>query len=62
MPESANFSAQNALKLTYKHPEIKKIFGLAIARHKGEKKGQGRDGGEKTLTPPSFLPDRRPRM
>jgi hypothetical protein len=48
MPQSANFSVQNALKLTYKHPEIPKIFfRLAIARHKGEEKRQGVErGGE----------------
>jgi hypothetical protein len=72
MPQSANFSVQNALKLTYKHPEIpKKIFRLAIARHKGEKRGgregrEGRGGGREGKEeggrprPPSFLTDRRP--
>jgi hypothetical protein len=47
MPESAKFSVQNALKLTYKHLEIqKKILGslsLAIKGKKGEgRKGEGR--------------------
>jgi hypothetical protein len=65
MPQSANFSAQNALKLTYKHPEIPKKFlgslSLAIKGRGTKGKGRGReglgkggeerDGGEKTLTP-----------
>jgi hypothetical protein len=45
MPQSANFSVQNALKLTYKHPEIKKIFRFAIARHKGRERKGGIGGG-----------------
>jgi hypothetical protein len=48
MPQSANFSVQNALKLTYKHPEIKTIFTLAIslAIKGGKEKGGEGTGGE----------------
>jgi hypothetical protein len=46
MPQSANFSVQNALKLTYKHPEIpKKFLGSLSLATKGTK-GQGRGGGK----------------
>jgi hypothetical protein len=65
MPQSANFSVQNALKLTYKHPEIPKKFlgslSLAIKGRKkrgggegrgGEgRKGEGRKGGGEGLQP-----------
>jgi hypothetical protein len=48
MPQSANFSAQNALKLTYKHPEIPKKFlgslSLAIKGTGREGVGRGGDG------------------
>jgi hypothetical protein len=43
MPQSANFSVRNALKLTYKHPEIKKILGSLSLAIKGTK-GKGRGG------------------
>jgi hypothetical protein len=75
MPHSANFSVQNAPKLTYKHPEIKKkkklgSLSLVIKGRKGEEReGKGR-GGRKGREerrkaagrprPPSFLTDRRP--
>jgi hypothetical protein len=46
MPQSANFSVQNALKLTNKHPEIpKKFLGSLSLAIKGKKKG--RDGEER---------------
>jgi hypothetical protein len=42
MPQSANFSVQNALKLTYKHPEIPKNFlGSLSLAIKGKKAGGG---------------------
>jgi hypothetical protein len=45
MPESANFSAQNALKLTYKHPEIpKKILGSLSLAINGEVEYKRRGG------------------
>jgi hypothetical protein len=45
MPQSANFSVQNALKLTYKHPEIPKNFlgSLSLAIKGREHKGRGGD-------------------
>jgi hypothetical protein len=47
MPQSANFSVQNALKLTYKHPEIPKNFlGSLSLAIKGRKRGKERGGGE----------------
>jgi hypothetical protein len=42
MPQSANFNVQNALKLTYKHPEIpKKFLGSLSLAIKGTLKREG---------------------
>jgi hypothetical protein len=51
VPQSYYFCIKNALKLTYDHLYLKKIFRLAIARHEGKgqqgKKGEGKGrGGE----------------
>jgi hypothetical protein len=60
MPQSADFLVQNALKLTYEHLQVPKIFfgSLSLAMKgiqregkgrggKGKRrKGRGKDGGE----------------
>ena len=38
MHQSVDFCVQNALKLTFEHIQVKKIFRLASARHEGRKK------------------------